>query len=141
MKPHSCSGARSRTLGRGQQPKVKPCGQRKGYKVFGLLAYFTGRFFLSRVGRPPQRRRLHGLSHTGIAANHPTHSPESEWGGAKYHISAKTKTFFAQQAVWLQVFQVPTYSPDYNPLEKLWNKIKQEDTHLYYFPTFEALTN
>jgi hypothetical protein len=40
----------------------------------------------------------------------------------------------------LQVSQLPTYSPDYNPIEKLWKKIKQQDTHLHYFPTFEALT-
>ena len=35
---------------------------------------------------------------------------------------------------------MPTYSPDYNPIEKLWKKIKQQETHLHYFPTFEALT-
>src|SRR5262249_34075422 len=40
----------------------------------------------------------------------------------------------------LQIVQLPTYSPDYNPIEKLWKKIKQQDTHLHYFPTFEALT-
>ena len=32
-----------------------------------------------------------------------------------------------------------SYSPDYNPIEKLWKKLKQEETHLVYFPTFEAL--
>ena len=37
--------------------------------------------------------------------------------------------------------QLPTYSPDYNPIEKLWKKIKQQETHLHYFPTFEALTD
>jgi transposase len=30
---------------RGQQPKVKTSGKRKGYKVLGLIEYFTGRFF------------------------------------------------------------------------------------------------
>src|SRR5215208_6968325 len=30
---------------RGHQPKVKPSGKRKGYKGFGLLEYFSGRFF------------------------------------------------------------------------------------------------
>ena len=60
--------------------------------------------------------------------------------GAKYHTSAETKAFFAQQTTRLQVFQLPTYSPDYNPIEKLWKKIKQQETHLHYFPTFEALT-
>jgi hypothetical protein len=34
---------------------------------------------------------------------------------------------------------LPGYSPDYNPIEKLWKKIKKEGTHLHYFPTFEAL--
>jgi len=40
----------------------------------------------------------------------------------------------------LTVFQLPSYSPDYNPIEKLWKKVKQKDTHLRYFPTFAALT-
>ena len=30
---------------RGQQPTIKTAGKRKGYKVFGLIDYFTGRFF------------------------------------------------------------------------------------------------
>ena len=70
--------------------------------------------------------------------NHPTHHPHSGW--AKYHTSAETKAFFAQQTARLQIVQLPTYSPDYNPIEKLWKKIKPQDTHLHYFPTFEALT-
>ena len=60
--------------------------------------------------------------------------------GARDHTSAETTAFFAQQAPRLQVAQLPTYSPDYNPIEKLWKKIKQQETHLHYFPTFEALT-
>jgi hypothetical protein len=39
------------------------------------------------------------------------------------------------------VFQVPSDSPDSNPLEKLWKKVKQAGTHRQYFPTFEALTD
>ena len=30
---------------RGQQPLVKTCGKRTGYKVWGLIDYFTGRLF------------------------------------------------------------------------------------------------
>lgn len=51
--------------------------------------------------------------------------------GAKYHTSAVAKAFFAQQTAQLEVFQLPTYSPDYNP----------QETHLHYFPTFAALTD
>ena len=39
--------------------------------------------------------------------------------GAKYYISTETKAFFAQQTARLQVFQLPTYSPDYSPIEQL----------------------
>jgi transposase len=60
--------------------------------------------------------------------------------GAQYHTSAETKAFFAQQTARLQVVQLPTYAPDYNLMEKLWKKIKQQETHLHYFPTFEVLT-
>jgi len=40
----------------------------------------------------------------------------------------------------LTVFQLPRYSPDFNPIEYLWRKLKKQATHLRYFPTFEALT-
>jgi transposase len=60
--------------------------------------------------------------------------------GARYHTSAETTAFFAQQTARLQVFPLPPYSPDYNPMEKLWKKIKQQDTPLHSFPTCEALT-
>ena len=30
-------------------------------------------------------------------------------------------------------------SPDYNPIEKSWKKIKEKEVHLQYFPTFESL--
>ena len=33
---------------RGKQPEVKTAGVRKGYKVFGLIEYFTGKFFGQR---------------------------------------------------------------------------------------------
>ena len=37
---------------RGQQPKVKTSGKRKGSKVFGLMEYFTGRcFYQGQEGR------------------------------------------------------------------------------------------
>jgi hypothetical protein len=35
---------------------------------------------------------------------------------------------------------LPTYSPDYNPIEQFWKKIKQQDTHLHSFPPFETFT-
>jgi transposase len=123
---------------RGQQPQVKTSGKRKGYKVFGLIDYFTGHFFYQG-----QDGRLNSAAYIAFLRRVLTHTTQPIiliQDGAKYHTSAETKAFFAQQMARLEVVQLPTYSPDYNPIEKLWKKIKQQDTHLHYFPTFEALT-
>ncbi len=123
---------------RGQQPKVKTSGKRKGYKVFGLIDYFTGHFFYQgQDGRLNSTAYIAFLTRVLEQTTQPIILIQD---GAKYHTSAETKAFFAQQTARWQVVQLPTYSPDYNPIEKLWKKIKQQETHLHYFPTFEALT-
>ena len=45
--------------------------------------------------------------------------------GARYHTARTTKEFVAAHADRLEVFQLPTYSPDYNPIEP----IKRQATH------------
>jgi hypothetical protein len=59
--------------------------------------------------------------------------------GEPYHTSAATHAFFAKNSELLTVFNLPSYSPDFNPIEKLWKKIKKEGIHLHYFPTFQDL--
>jgi transposase len=123
---------------RGHQPMVKTSGKRKGYKVFGLIDYFTGRFwYQGQEGRLNSDAYIAFL--TGILAQ--TKQPIMLiQDGARYHTSAAMQRFFAQHTERLTVCQLPGYSPDYNPIEKLWKKVKKEGTHLHYFPTFEALT-
>jgi len=122
---------------RGEQPVVKTSGKRKGYKVFGLIDYFTGRFF-----HQGHEGRLNSASYIKFLAGvlEQTRQPIILiQDGARYHTSAETKAFFQAHATRLQVFQLPSYSPDYNPIEKLWKKLKEQETHLHYFPTFDAL--
>ena len=121
----------------GEQPVVKTCGQRKGWKVFGLLDYFSGRLFHQGL-----EGRLHSESYCAFLQQVLDQTTEPICliqDGARYHTSQETQAFFARHAARLTVYQLPSYSPDYNPIEKLWKKIKQEETHLVYFPTFEAL--
>jgi transposase len=103
-----------------------------------LIASFTGRLFYQA-----QEGRLNSATSIAFLRGVLEHTPHPIiliQDGARYHTSAETTAFFTQQAARLQVFQLPTYSPDDTPIEKLWKKITQKATHLHYFPTFEALT-
>jgi len=122
---------------RGQQPLVKTCGKRKGYKVWGLIDYVTGRLF--------HRGSTERFTAAGYCAFLATVLAQTDGpliiiqDGARYHTAAETQRFVAQHAARLTVYRLPSYSPDYNPIEHLWRNVKRGKTHNRYFPTFEAL--
>ena len=118
---------------------VKTSGKRKGYKVFGVLEYFTGRFwYQGQEGRLNSEAYCAFLTRVLAQVTQPIILIQD---GARYHTSVAMQRFFALHSERLMVFQLPSYSPDYNPIEKLWKKVKKEGTHLQYFPTFQALTD
>ena len=122
---------------RGVQPMVETSGKRKGYKVFGLIDYFTGRFFYKA-----HEGKLNTESYQNFLQEVMKKTRKHIiliQDGARYHTSKAMKLFFGQHAFRLTVYQLPAYSPDYNPIEFLWKKIKQHYTHIHYFPTFESL--
>ena len=123
---------------RGQQPLIKTCGKRKGYKVLGLLDYFTGQlYYHGSTERFTARRYCEFLASVLAATDQPIILIQD---GARYHTAKETQRFFAQQANRLTVHQLPAYSPDYNPIEHLWRNVKGDKTHNRYFPTFDTLT-
>lgn len=122
---------------KGKQPTIPTSGKRKGYKVFGLIDYFTGRFFYKC-----QQDRLNSATYiqfiNEVLSKTKKHIILIQ-DGAKYHTSAEMRRFFSKRQSRLTVCDLPSYSPDYNPIEKLWKKVKKEGTHLHYFPTFQDL--
>lgn len=125
---------------RGQQPIVKTSGTRRGYKVFGLIDYFTGRFFC----KGHEKGRLNSESYETFLKEVLSKTRKHIiliQDGAKYHTSKAMQHFFDKKTNRLTVFNLPSYSPDYNPIEKLWKKIKEKEIHLHYFPTFDNLKN
>lgn len=121
----------------GQPPLVKTTGKRKGYKVFGLIDYFSGQLFYHGTTERFTAETYCAFLTTVLAQ---TQRPIMLiQDGARYHTAAKTRAFIAAQAERLTVYQLPTYSPDYNPIEHLWRNVKRGHTHNRYFPTFEAV--
>lgn len=119
---------------KGIQPTVKTSGIRKAYRVFGLLDCFGGALY---------QRGLEGKF------NSQTYQEFLTWvltqvsghliiiqDNVSYHTSAELQTFYAAHTDRLTIYQLPAYSPDLNPIEALWKKVKKDATHLRWFPLF-----
>ncbi|WSF81544.1 transposase (plasmid) [Streptomyces globisporus] len=48
------------------------------------------------------------------------------WDNLRMHLVAPLREFFAANAAWLTVFQLPTYAPDLNPQEGVWSLVKRD---------------
>lgn len=121
----------------GRQPVVKTTGIRKAYKVFGLIEFFSGRLFSQGIDG-----RFNGPSYIAFLTWVLEQTSEPLFlvqDGAPYHRAAPVKAFFEQHRARLHVTHLPSYSPDYNPIEFLWRATKRRATHNRYFPAFETL--
>jgi transposase len=122
---------------RGEQPTVKTCGKRKAYKVFGLIEFFSGRLFYQGIeGKFTSASYQAFLEHVLAQTTEHLYLVQD---GAKYHTSKAMKNWFTEHSDRLTVCQLPSYSPDYNPIEYLWRKTKKRTTHNEYFETFDKL--
>lgn len=112
-------------------------GTRKSYKVFGLIDYFTGTFYSKGL-----EDKLNSDTYMEFLREVLSRVRKHViliQDGARYHTSVAMRKFFKQNKKRLTVCQLPSFSPDYNPIEMLWKKVKQAGTHLQYFPTFDSL--
>src|SRR5215475_8715830 len=122
----------------GHQPEVSTSGKRKGYKVFGAIEYFSGRLFAQGI-----EGRFNSESYQAFLQMILAHTQEHVFlihDGARYHTSAATQAFLLAHSDRLTEYPLPSYSPDYNPIEYLWKKTKQRATHNKYFKEFAMLT-
>ena len=122
---------------RGQQPEVPTSGKRKGYKVFGAIEYFSGRLFSQGI-----EGRFNSESYQAFLQMILAHTTQHLFlihDGARYHTSASTQAFLAAHSERITEHPLPSYSPDYNPIEYLWRKTKKRATHNKYFKEFAAV--
>ena len=132
---------------KGKQPTIKTSGRRNSYKVFGAIDYFSGQFFyycLDHQAKDKTKRRFNSDTYADflktILAKTTRHVILIQ-DRAPYHTSKATRTFFEQNATRLTAFDLPPYSPDFNPIEYLWRNVKKLASHLRYHPTFQSLVD
>ena len=58
---------------------------------------------------------------------------------AKYHHAKILKSWLEEVSDLLELFFLPPYSPDLNPIEMLWKKTRRNVTHNRYFSSLQEL--
>ena len=102
---------------KGQQPEVPTSGKRKAYKVFGLIDYFSGRFFSkAHPGRFNSQSYAAFLLEVLSQTTRPVVVIQD---GARYHTSKAMEAFCKMHEERLTIEQLPAYSPYFNPIEHL----------------------
>lgn len=124
---------------RGKQPLVPTSGKRKGMKVFGAIEVEHGDFlYMECEGKFNGDAYVGFLDYVISTYACPVMLIED---GASYHGGSVVNAFKAEMEAKGLLFaeRLPSYSPDKNPIEKLWKNTKKEATHCRYFETFEDL--
>jgi transposase len=124
---------------KGKQPKIKTTGKRKGMKVFGVIEFFEGAFhYMETPEKFNAETYVQFLRGVVSEYDRPIILIED---GARYHSGPSARKFKEEMEAEGKLFvhRLPSYSPDYNPIEKLWRNTKRDATHCRYFKTFDDL--
>jgi len=121
----------------GSQPKIPVTGQRKSVKIFGCIEIYSARFlyhrstvfnaqtyleFLEKIAK-----RYHGRKIIYIQDN------------ASYHKNGDVWYWFQDNRKWIEVFNLPPYSPEFNATEPLWKYTRKKGTHNRHFESEQAI--
>ena len=122
---------------RGQQPEVRTSGKRNAYKVFGAVDVLSGQLFYQGIeGRFTSETYQAFLTQLLATTSQALILIQD---GARYHTSHAMRTFFEAHRDRLSHSQLPSYSPDFNPIEHLWQVVREDATHNKYFAQFQAV--
>lgn len=121
----------------GKQPIVKTKGMRKSVKVSGLIEFGSGKVYYQAIDD-----KLNSQSYIEFLRSVLTATRKHLFlvqDGAGSHHSADVVEFMSRRSDRVSPFKLPVYSPDDNPIEKLWKNVKAKGTHLVYFDSFDEL--
>ena len=109
---------------RGKTPKARVTGQRGGVAALSAISKRGHLLFALYEKRIASEEVIHFLDQ--MLRHHRNRHLVVVMDQAPPHISKKTMAFVASQPR-LHVFNLPKYSPDWNPDEKVWNHLKHEE--------------
>ena len=125
---------------RGEKIEVKNYGRQGRVNLIGALEVGTGLFhgILTRFSVNATRFRRY-LCH--LKREMPQDKLILICDNASFHHARWLKAWLAEQQDWLQLAFLPAYSPDFNPIERLWRWLKEEYVHNRCWPSQTALAS
>ena len=61
------------------------------------------------------------------------------WDGAPIHRSRVVSAYLQTQTHWLHVERLPAYAPELNPVEHVWDELREKHFHNRVFDSLDAL--
>lgn len=118
----------------GKQPRVDTFGMRKTAHVFGAMSLeerprfqyqfaevFNGNTFLEFLKYLVRRTRRKIFL---VIDNGPCHN-----------LTAAGKRWLEAARHWIELFRLPPYSPEFNPIEGVWKQTRKRATHNRFYRT------
>jgi transposase len=122
----------------GHPPQVPVTGERKNVKILGAVELYSARFMYITEKVFNAETYLSFLEH--LARRYRRGGAILVQDNASYHKDKDVWAWFGQNRHWLEVHQLPRYSPELNPAERLWQHTRKKGTHNRYFATLDELT-
>jgi len=106
-------------------------------KIFGAIELWQARFDYR------QDKVFNGVTYLGfleqLARRYRRQGVILIQDNASYHKDAEVWAWFKSNRRWLEVHQLPPYSPELNATERLWQHTRKNGTHNRFFDTQDAL--
>ena len=115
----------------GQPPQIPVTGQRKSVKILGAIERFQTRFHYRQETVFNASTYLAFLEQ--LATLYRRQGAILIRDNASYHKDRDVWSWFAANRGWLEVHQLPPYSAEFNPTERLWQYTRRTGTHNRYF--------
>ena len=111
----------------GRPPEVPVTGERKSVKILGAIEMYRARFMFQRDEVFNAETYLSFLKH--IARRYRRQGAVLIQDNASYHKDGEVWSWFSTNRHWLEVHNLPPYSPEFNPAERLWQHTRKNGTH------------
>ena len=115
----------------GRPPEIPVTGERKSIKILGAIELFQTRFHYRQDTVFNASTYLAFLQQ--LARSYRRQGAILIQDNASYHKDLEVWAWFAENRHWLEVHQLPPYSPELNPTERLWQHTRRTGTHNRYF--------